>query len=186
MDRDKPINLMDASSFLYRLELEGVNVGDRWKEVHKRWSPRVGDHTHMFNDIHSFMATRGAEQDDVAANFIESLRDFVDNADDRNDNARVSKEVGLPLCEAFNAYGNGDYGTAVDILTPIRYRIQGIGGSHAQRDIFNLFLIHAALKSSEQKHQLLARSLLQERQAQRKCSPMTDRILAQLGDISNN
>ncbi|XP_070533329.1 tetratricopeptide repeat protein 38-like isoform X1 [Ptychodera flava] len=186
MDREKIIDLIDASSFLYRLELEGVNVGDRWKAVHKRWSPRIGDHAVMFDDIHSFMATQGAEQDGVAANFIESLRDFVNNADDRNDNARVSKEVGLPLCEAFKAYGNGDYGTAVDIMTPIRYRIQEIGGSHAQRDIFNLFLIHAALKSSEQKHQLLARSLLQERQARRKCSPMTDRILAQLGDISNN
>ncbi|XP_070533328.1 tetratricopeptide repeat protein 38-like [Ptychodera flava] len=186
MDSGLTIDLTDASAFLYRLELEGVDVGDRWKNVYEHWSPRIGDHALMFDDIHSLMAAQGAKQDDVADKLMESLKEFISNTDDRNHNTRISKEVGLSLCKAFQAYDNGDYGTAVDAMVPIKYRIQELGGSHAQRDIFNLFLIHAAVKSSEKKHQLLARSLLQERKAQRKCSPMTDRILAQLGDISSH
>ena len=47
-------------------------------------------------------------------------------------NRDITKEVGLPICEAFVAYNDGDYARAVDIMCPVRYKIIKIGGSHAQ------------------------------------------------------
>ena len=47
-------------------------------------------------------------------------------------NHKVTKEVGLPLCEAFQAYNSGQFEAAVDLLAPLRYSIVTIGGSNAQ------------------------------------------------------
>jgi len=45
-------------------------------------------------------------------------------------------------------------------MIPIRYKIQSIGGSHAQRDLFNKLLINSAFKA---KNYELANVLLSER-----------------------
>ena len=55
-----------------------------------------------------------------------------------------------------------DFGRAVDLLHPVRYDIQRIGGSHAQRDLFAQLLIDAAVKAQRIP---LARALLAERVA---------------------
>lgn len=42
------------------------------------------------------------------------------------------KEVTVPVMEAFQAYENGDYDRAVEIMKPLKYEIIKVGGSHAQ------------------------------------------------------
>ena len=49
-------------------------------------------------------------------------------------------------------------------MLPLRYDLACIGGSHAQRDIFNQMLIEAAIRSNRL---ALARSLLSERLAEK-------------------
>jgi hypothetical protein len=56
----------------------------------------------------------------------------------KGDNQRISKEVGVALCEALVAYDSGDFASAVSLVNPIRYKIITIGGSHAQVFILNL------------------------------------------------
>jgi predicted Zn-dependent protease len=48
----------------------------------------------------------------------------------------------------------------VDLLEPLRYRLEGVGGSHAQRDIFVQLLIEAALRSG---NTVYGAALLRER-----------------------
>ncbi|XP_077990707.1 tetratricopeptide repeat protein 38-like [Glandiceps talaboti] len=172
------LDITDATSLLYRLELEGVNVGDRWQKVHESVLPHIEDQAMPFNDLHYLMAAQGAKHKDVADRLMDSIRTFVSDVKDENNGiVKIYKDVALPMCQAFQAYNDGDYGSAVDLMIPIRYQIYHLGSSRAQADVFNLFLIHSALKSSEKRHQLLARSLLRERKAQRECTPMTDRLL---------
>ncbi|XP_015747661.1 PREDICTED: tetratricopeptide repeat protein 38-like [Acropora digitifera] len=76
-------------------------------------------------------------------------------------------------------FKQGKFDNAVEILKPARYKVVTIGGSNAQRDVFNLFLIHAALNSPKKQHHQLARSLLTERKAKKNNAPMTDRLMAQ-------
>ena len=52
----------------------------------------------------------------------------------------------------------------VELLAPVRYRLQRLGGSHAQRDIFTLTLIEASLRAGRF---ALARALLAERTGRR-------------------
>ncbi|XP_067666237.1 tetratricopeptide repeat protein 38-like isoform X2 [Haliotis asinina] len=170
------LDLVDACSLLFRLEMEGVDVGERWNDIYDVCRPHVDDHILAFNDVHILMACLASKQPDAAKQMMESIKQFVQNG--RGTNQVVTEEVGLTLCEAFVAYKDDDFAKAVDLLKPIRYNIIKIGGSHAQRDIFNLFLIQAAIKSPSTEHHKLARSLLMERKALKENAPMTDRLIA--------
>ena len=77
-----------------------------------------------------------------------------------------------PLQQAIAAFGAGDFDRTVDLLLPVRYDIRRIGGSHAQRDLFNQTLIAAALGAGRRK---LARALLAERLALKPNSRRTQR-----------
>jgi hypothetical protein len=65
-------------------------------------------------------------------------------------------------------------------LYPIRYKLVRIGGSDAQRDIFNQLLIVAAMKSNNERHRKMVEHLIIERQALKGTSPLTDRLSIKL------
>ncbi|XP_074642499.1 tetratricopeptide repeat protein 38-like [Tubulanus polymorphus] len=172
------LDIVDACSLLFRLEMEGVDVGSRWNDLFEICRPHLEDHILVFNDIHLLMACLGAKKKDVADVFMESIKNYVSNNLSET-NKRITHEVGQQMFEAFQAYDEGNFEKAVELFNPIRYRIVEIGGSNAQRDIFNLFLIHSCLKSSNKKHHALARTLLLERKSLRPNSPMTERLIGQ-------
>ena len=77
-------------------------------------------------------------------------------------------DVVVPMGEGVLAFENEEYARAVDVLWPLRDRWFGIGGSHAQRDIFTQILIEAAIRAEryEQARALLAqRALLRPNQS---------------------
>ena len=55
-------------------------------------------------------------------------------------------DVGIPLLQGLIAFC-GDYARVVDLLHPVRFELFRIGGSHAQRDIFDWTLTEAACRS---------------------------------------
>ncbi|KXJ23457.1 tetratricopeptide repeat protein 38 [Exaiptasia diaphana] len=170
------LDLVDASSLLYRLQMEGVAIGNRWGELLTMWQPHAHDHITAFNDVHMLMCTLGSKREDKTQELMESLRSFVEKGSGVNRD--VTQNVGLPLCEAFELVDKNQHDVAVEILKPLRYRIVQIGGSNAQRDLFNLFFINTAMTSSRKDHHRLARRLLSERKALKENAPMTDRLIA--------
>ncbi|XP_031563216.1 tetratricopeptide repeat protein 38-like isoform X2 [Actinia tenebrosa] len=170
------LDMVDASSLLYRLEMEGVDVGNRWNELYGIWDSHAHDHILVFNDVHMLMCTLGAKHEAKTNELMDSLRDYIRNGSGTN--CEVTREVGLALCEAFQLVDQKKYDQAVNLLKPVRYKIVKIGGSNAQRDLFNLFLIHAALLSSTKENRIFARRLLAERKALKENAPMTDRLMA--------
>lgn len=171
------LDMVDACSLLYRLNLEGIKVKDKWREFNEVCKDHVDDHILAFNDAHFLMASLGAGDKSAADKLLTSLKEFATGTGKGN-NQKISKEVGVPLCEALVAYDAGDFAKAVSLVQPIRYKIITIGGSHAQRDVFNQFLIHAALQSPQKDHNRLARILLTERKALKSNSPLTDRLIS--------
>ena len=155
------LDVQNAASMLARLELSGVDVGDRWRSLADTASERMGDHVLLFTEPHYTMAYGRCGEFDKAEAQISSFSEFGHN-DTTAAGSRIS-EVGVPLCEAMRDYYKGDYASAVNRLLPLRYNTQPVGGSHAQRDIFNLFLIDAAERDG---NITLAKSLLSERVAQ--------------------
>jgi len=51
----------------------------------------------------------------------------------------------MAICEAFVAYDDGNYGNAVDLLYPVRYKVWKIGGSNAQVMLLMLYPVVVCL-----------------------------------------
>ncbi|XP_048808490.1 tetratricopeptide repeat protein 38-like isoform X12 [Lagopus muta] len=170
------LDLVDSSSMLYRLHLEGVKLGDRWDNVLKRAKQHSKDHVLLFNDAHVLMSSLGAKDHKTTNELLTTLQELAKEPGEDHE-LSLAPSVGLPLLQALVEFENGNCDKAVDLLYPIRYQLIQLGGSNAQRDIFSQLLIHAALNCKSQAKQNLAKCLLRERDVMRPNSPMTERLI---------
>jgi len=173
-------DIFNASSMLWRLEFQGVDVGPRWQALGEQAAKWIGNHVLGFNDVHNMMSLAGARRFDEAERLLAGLE--ANAARRHNDQALLGGRVGVPLARALLAFAKGDYEAAIESLRRLRPRIVEIGGSWAQRDVFNQFLIEAALRAERLD---LARALLAERVQQRPRSASSRashaRVLERLG-----
>lgn len=160
------LELVDGSALLWRLHLLGHDVGNRWSDLAQKWEERIDHGYYVFNDVHAMMAFVGtgdvASQDRLLAAVKRA-------AAGSGTNAMMSREVGLPACEGFAAFGRGAYAKAVDLLLPVRGKANRYGGSHAQRDMFSWTLTEAAIRSGDR---ALADALVAERLSWKAESPV--------------
>lgn len=155
---DMYLDVCNAASLLCRLEMYGVDVGDRWKGLAEVSMRHVDDRELIFVSLHYLIALLKSGETEAAARLAGQLEDYANSAAAQG---RVSARVGVGTAAALAAFTRGDAGTAVDALLPIRYDLYCMGGSHAQRDLFEEVLIAAAVKARPR----IARRLLAERTA---------------------
>ncbi|MFC4007330.1 hypothetical protein ACFOY2_08860, partial [Nonomuraea purpurea] len=86
-------------------------------------------------------------------------------------------------CRAVVAFGRGDHTGVVDLLYPIRHRVNEFGGSHAQRDAVQRTLLESALRAGAWD---VARVLVSERISVRPRSPYNWLKQAALADMLGN
>ncbi len=175
------LDVQNMASLLKRLELVGVNVGDRWELLCDHAKGQIDDHALAFTDIHNLISLAAGGDFDSCDRMIESMREFANTPDNYAASTMIGSTV--PLSKAIVAYEKENYGAAAAALDAIRHDIDNIGGSHAQRDLFTQMLIDASIKS-ERTH--AARALLTERLTLRPGSPADWRrysdVLNTLGD----
>lgn len=169
---DEYLDLTNDISILARLELEGVDVGARWAALGDKAKGRVDDKLLAFVDAH-FMLALGATDGAAASDYAASIEAYGDANDDTY--GRLAQVVGHDLCAALAAYKAKDFDECVERLEPVRDHVGLIGGSHAQRDLFDQILIDAAVRAERW---TVARALLSERTA---LKPKNVRAWRQLG-----
>ncbi|HUB94998.1 MAG TPA: tetratricopeptide repeat protein, partial [Stellaceae bacterium] len=162
---DDYLDISNAVSLLWRLEETGVDVGGRWAELAQRSRAHLADHCLVFADLHYLIALVAAGDEDGVEAWRRSSRAHAEASGD--DAARVLSEVGLALAEAAIADRRRQWPNVVAALYPVRAAVRAIGGSHAQRDLFDQMLIRAALEAEP----ALARALLDERLHARAANP---------------
>jgi hypothetical protein len=160
------VDLIDASALLWRLHLRGVDVGDRWQTVADGWMLVATSGTYVFNDLHAVMALAAGGRGNVVKDVLDAQQAAMARGDD---NAAFTRDVGYPLTRAIEAFAGGDFQTTVDLIRPVREIAHRFGGSHAQRDLLDLTLIEAALRSGQHN---LANALSAERLALKPQSPL--------------
>lgn len=165
------LDMIDAAAMLWRLHLRGVELGDRWEGLADNWTPHVRTGNYAFNDVHAAMAFVGSRRPQALQTLLETQRAAMELDDD---NASFTREVGHSATLAIQAFGAGDYAEAVWLLRPIRNIANRFGGSHAQRDLFDLTLIEASLRAG---NSAFAAALAAERAAMRPQSPLTQLFL---------
>ncbi len=133
---------INAVSLLLRMELAGVDVADRWQDVGDYLKLRTGDFIQPFLTMHYIYGLARAgldEADTLHENLLQfSAPDYVQAA---------WQEVALPACEGLLAHARGNFDQAVENLSRAIGRLSEIGGSHAQRDLFEQVLLDATIKT---------------------------------------
>lgn len=161
------LDMIDASALLWRLDLRGVDVADRWARVADGWMPFIDAGNYAFNDFHAAMAFVGAGRTDALERLLATQQAAMRRLDD---NAMFTRDVGHPLTLALKAFGQRNYREAIELIRPVREIAHRFGGSHAQRDVLDLTLIEAAFRTNQS---ALAPALVAERTARRPGSPLT-------------
>lgn len=160
------LELIDASALLWRLQLRGVDVGNRFESVANAWAPTASAGNYAFNDMHAMMAfvSAGRMKEQQAVLAAQAAARESDS-----DNAEFTREVGQPATRAIQAFGQGRYAECVELLRPIRHVAARFGGSHAQRDLLDQTLIEASRRAG---FDALTTALINERIALRPRSPL--------------
>lgn len=130
-----PFRLCDLVSLLWRLELEGVSVGDRWAHLAEMFASRPERHTTGFLDLHAAMAFTRQPNHPAASAFFEG----VDTSHARG-SAEIDdtfRRVVSPLVEAIRTSTSNKKSSAI-MLKEVEAQLHRIGGSVAQRDIVGL------------------------------------------------
>ncbi len=132
-----------AASLLARLEFAGIDVGDRWADVADHVACRGADTVNPFLTLQYLLAlarTQRAEADSLMA----AIRDRA--AQPGHDQAAWA-EVALPAAEGILAHQRGEFDLAVVRLAQSLPRMAEIGGSHAQRDLFEQIHLDALIRA---------------------------------------
>jgi hypothetical protein len=154
---------VDATALLWRLMLEGVDVGARADVIAQAWEGDLDAEGgfYAFNDFHAAIALAQAGR----TQGLERLMAVVRRAASAQDaNGEMERQVGLGACEAAIAFCDGQPRVAAGLLAGIRDGASRFGGSHAQRDLLTLTLVEAATRDGQGR---LAEHYLAERLAQR-------------------
>jgi hypothetical protein len=135
-DRSYSQDQINAVSLLARLELAGVDVGDRWSALAPWLIARATDTVLPFLSVqYAYGLARAGrpEADTLLAAMAE------------RDGDRVWHEAALPLAQGLVAHARREFPRALRLLSEAVPRLAHLGGSHAQRDLFALVLIDAQI-----------------------------------------
>ncbi|MGP0171531.1 tetratricopeptide repeat protein [Pseudomonas sp. NCHU5208] len=163
-----PMVLLDGSSVLWRVYLEGHDVSARAQCLAETWSPKIDQCFYAFNDAHAVIAYCASGQLEIAERLVTTLRDYLRQGDASTSNHFMTREVGLPVCEAILAFAHADYTTSIDRLMGIKNKTHLFGGSLIQRDVFSRTLLEAAIRARQKP---LASALISERLSHKPVSP---------------
>lgn len=152
------VDVSNQASLLKRLQMRGMDIGNRWEALAGHSETRMQDHMLPFRDAHFCLALAANGNFDAARRHIDSMA--VSAGQEQGWRAQVTRNVLIPLCQGMIAYEEGNYAHASELLWPVRNDIVAIGGSHAQRDLFAQIVCDAAVRAH---HLPVARSLLSER-----------------------
>jgi tetratricopeptide (TPR) repeat protein len=142
---DHYVDLQNANALLWRLELLGLDVGNRWEELADKAEARIGDAGHLLLVPHHMLALAATGRDATAARFLAALRELA--ADPHLWTAPALTAIVIPVCEAALAHRRGEYSRVVELLGPRQEQIRLLGGSAAQRDLFFQMLVDAAMRT---------------------------------------
>ncbi|MGH1419281.1 MAG: tetratricopeptide repeat protein [Hyphomicrobiaceae bacterium] len=173
-------DMANAASMLWRLEQEGVDVGDRWEKLREIAVNQRRDATYVFGALHFLMALVASGDHLGALELVDELHASAERS--TGDQAKVAARVGAELARVIVA-SRKDHGVALqNDLTGIAERLQCIGGSHAQRDVFLRTLLLAAADGGDRNQ---TESIIRLRANQRSSDQFIDLVNRRLSNASD-
>lgn len=140
-------DIANGASLLARLDYAGVDVGDRWEELAAKAEGRIHDGRLVFADLHYALSLLGAGQADGAEAIARSL---IEDAElHPSSERRGAARNGALAAFGLIAFHEGDHDEAARLLGAARGGLLAIGGSHAQRDLFEQAYAESLIRSGQ-------------------------------------
>ena len=141
---DAYIDVQNAASLLVRLELRGVDVGERWTPLAEVAEGRIDNHVNPFTSAHAAIILAANGMYERATDLVRSMQEFA--VEDDGPLGAAMAQAAIPASLASIAHRKGDHGEVVAQLMPARHHVPLMGGSHAQRDVFFQILMDSCRK----------------------------------------
>ena len=125
-------DIANATSMLWRLAQQGVEVDSRWDELHDIAARRLDDTTLVFASLHHLLTCLACDDRQGAARIAGNLEQIRWSGS--GDQAETAASVGASLARALCARDAG--ALARFDVEAIARDLPRIGGSNAQRDVF--------------------------------------------------
>jgi len=166
---------VNAVSLLARLQLRGVDVRDRWTDVASYLAPRTDEHVDPFLDLHYLYGLAKAGRDGEAAQLLTGIMAHAGKV--KPVQQVMWQQVAVPTARALIGYILGRFEEAADILGQVLPNLHRIGGSHAQRDLFEQVHLDALMQAGRTE---AARAIVERRLARRPNIAHTRRLAERL------
>jgi len=139
---------INAVSLLARLELAGADVGHRWANVADYLAQRLADHVLPFLDLQYLYGLARAGRTDAARTLLRNIESHAATRTEAHERT-VWQQVCVPAAHGLLAHAQSDWATAARELGAALPRMVEIGGSHAQRDLFQQVWLDALQRSGQ-------------------------------------
>ena len=137
-------SLADSASLMWRLQIYGGTPPPKpWEEVRDQAAPAAGNPGPPFRDAHAALAFAAAGDRKALERTAEAMQSEADNG-----NVLVG-EMTLPMVRGIAAFAEGDYGETVRRMEQPIQELARIGGSHAQREVFEDTLLEAYIRGEQ-------------------------------------
>ncbi|MBD2215362.1 tetratricopeptide repeat protein [Nostoc linckia FACHB-104] len=153
-EKSSPKDQVGAIALLLRLELQGFDVEQRWQQLSAYLLPRLHEHALPFQDLHYIYALARAERNDWLKQMWESMQQHTLKINPFL--RRQWSEIAIPCARGMIAHAKGNWSEAVNQLQPVLPKLSQIGGSHAQRELFEQVYRDALLRTQKQASNLLS------------------------------
>jgi len=132
-----------AASLLARFELAGIDVGERWQDLADHLVQRLDDHVLPFLDLQYLYGLARAGRPEADA-LLRNIEAFAPHAPVST--RAAWQHVGVPAAYGLSAHARNDHAGAIEGLGLALPRLMEIGGSHAQRDLFEQVYLDALVR----------------------------------------
>ena len=157
------IDVQNGASLLARLEFQGVEVGlARWERLAQASLRNATQSTVWFTSMHHVMALMRSGR--VSA--VQSVFEYLSSAGTSSAQAALAHE----LAQAAAAFYQDKPREALERMLAVRQRHGGLGASHVQQDLYDQFMVMAALQLGDLPR---VRQLLKARLSTRICDAAT-------------
>ena len=137
------LDIQNCAALLKRLEMRGLDVGDRWSDIADIAEDRIGNHTNPFTSTHAVITLMGAGRTAEAEDLLASMCAFAADGSDVLHQRYAA--AAIPAAKAAIVHAKGEHEAVLAGLMPHRWCLWQMGGSHAQRDLFFQILGNSAL-----------------------------------------
>ena len=134
-------SLQDSASLMWRMKIYGDGEPAPWDEVREIALPAAEKPGPAFRDAHAALTFAAGGFDEELGRMLDGMRENSANGD------ALAREVMIPLVTGIEAFAHGAYDDAADNLDGLVEQLPRIGGSHAQREVFEDTILESYIRA---------------------------------------